>query len=76
MAKAARELEQRHNGQQTATAWTQQISQQIMSSVSGSGGTGALSGNMEKRTNASMAMTHNNMGQPKNAGGEKVPVNW
>lgn len=76
MAKAARELEQRHSGQQTATAWTQQISQQIMSNVSSSGGTGTLSGSMEKRVNASLAMTHNNMGQPKNAGGKKVPGNW
>ncbi|KAK3882695.1 hypothetical protein Pcinc_012942 [Petrolisthes cinctipes] len=66
MAKAARELEQRHSGQQTATAWTQQISQQIMNNVSSSGGTGGLSSMAEKRSSASM--THNIMGQSKNAG--------
>ncbi|MPC76934.1 hypothetical protein E2C01_071371 [Portunus trituberculatus] len=34
MAKAARELEKRQSGHKTATAWTQQMSQQILSNVS------------------------------------------
>lgn len=35
MAKAAKELEKRQSGQKTATAWTQQMSQQILSNVPG-----------------------------------------
>ncbi|XP_071513449.1 3'-5' RNA helicase YTHDC2-like isoform X3 [Panulirus ornatus] len=35
MVKAAKELEKRQSGQKTATAWTQQMSQQILSNVSG-----------------------------------------